>query len=117
MIKKILLMSLFFSTSILKAEGIDEKINEWFQPISDAWGGIVLYPIRFTDEISIPFEYTIDLETSSNTAGDSIIKNSFDFFSDSSKNSKTFTFSTGKMFNLSLQTLLSLNINNEEQII
>ena len=72
---------------------------------------------KLFNEISIPFEYTIDLETSSNTTGDSIIKNSFDFFTDSSQNSKTFTFSSGKMFNLSLQTLLSLKINNEEQII
>jgi hypothetical protein len=72
---------------------------------------------KLFNEISIPFEYTIDLETSSNTTGDSIIKNSFDFFTDSSQNSKTFTFSAGKMFNLSLQTLFSLNINNEEQII
>jgi len=72
---------------------------------------------KLFNEISIPFEYTIDLETASNTSGDSIIKNSFDFFTDSSQYSKSFTFSTGKMFNLSLQTLFSLKINNEEQII
>ena len=65
-------------------------------------------------QIVIPFEYTIDLETSSNAAGDSSIKNYLNLKSDSSE--VTFTFSTGKMFNLSLQTLLSLNINNEEQI-
>ena len=38
-----------------KAEGLDERINEWFKPIADAWVNIVLYPISFTDEISIPF--------------------------------------------------------------
>ena len=38
-----------------KAEGLDDKINEWFKPVADAWVNIVLYPISFTDEISIPF--------------------------------------------------------------
>jgi hypothetical protein len=66
-------------------------------------------------QIVIPFEYTIDLEVSSNVAGDSTIKNYLNLKSDSS--AITFTFSTGKMFNLSLQTLFSLNINTEEQII
>ena len=66
-------------------------------------------------QIVIPFEYMIDLEVSSNAAGDSSIKNYLNLKSDSS--AVTFTFSTGKMFNLSLQTLFSLNINTDEQII
>ena len=66
-------------------------------------------------QIVIPFEYTIDLEVSSNVAGVSSIKNYLNLKSDSS--AVTFTFSTGKMFNLSNQTLFSLKITNEEQII
>jgi hypothetical protein len=66
-------------------------------------------------QIVIPFEYTIDLEVSSNAAGVSSIKNYLNLKSDSS--AVTFTFSTGKMFNLSIQTLFSLKITNEEQII
>lgn len=63
-------------------------------------------------QIVIPFEYTIDLDVTSNAAGDSTVKNYLNLKSDSS--AVTFTFSTGKMFNLSLQTLFSLKINNEE---
>ena len=36
------------------SKGIDDKINDWFKPIADAWVNIVLYPINFSDEISIP---------------------------------------------------------------
>ena len=36
------------------SRGIDDKINDWFKPIADAWVSIVLYPINFSDEISIP---------------------------------------------------------------
>ena len=53
--KKILLTLTLVLPNITKAEGLDEKINEWFKPIADAWVDIVLYPISFTDEISIPF--------------------------------------------------------------
>ena len=53
--KKILLTLTLVLPNIIKAEGLDEKINEWFKPIADAWVDIVLYPISFTDEISIPF--------------------------------------------------------------
>ena len=66
-------------------------------------------------QIVIPFEYTIDLDVTSNASGDSTIKNYLNLKSDSSP--VTFTFSTGKMFNLSLQTLFSLKITNKEQII
>ena len=53
--KKTLLTLILLIPGLSKAEGLDEKINEWFKPIADAWVNIVLYPIQFTDEISIPF--------------------------------------------------------------
>ena len=31
----------------LRKKGIDDKINEWFTPIADGWGKIVLYPFHF----------------------------------------------------------------------
>lgn len=52
--KRILFTLTLLFPSLVKAKGLDEQINEWFKPIADAWGGIVLYPIEFTDEISIP---------------------------------------------------------------
>ena len=39
---------------MLEAKGLDERINEWFEPISKGWQSIVLFPIHFTDEIQIP---------------------------------------------------------------
>jgi len=64
-------------------------------------------------QIVIPFEYTIDLDITSNTAGDSEIKNYLNL-----KSSAPISFTLeGKMFNLSLQTLFSLKITNEEQIL
>ena len=65
-------------------------------------------------QIVIPFEYTIDLDVTSNTGGVSVVKN---YLNMKSSSAVTFTFNTGKMFNLSLQTLFSLKITNEEQII
>ena len=53
--KKILLTAILLIPALSKAEGLDDRINEWFKPIADAWVNIVLYPISFTDEISIPF--------------------------------------------------------------
>jgi len=35
-------------------KGLDERINEWFTPIADAWGSVIFYPIRFTDTIAVP---------------------------------------------------------------
>ena len=52
--KNISLFILMFPL-ISNAQGLDERINDWFQPIADIWVKIVLYPISFTDEISIPF--------------------------------------------------------------
>ena len=53
--KKIVLLFTLLFPLIIKAQGLDERINEWFKPIADAWVDIVLYPISFTNEISIPF--------------------------------------------------------------
>jgi len=53
--KKILLTLILLIPALSKAEGLDDRINEWFKPIADTWVNIVLYPISFTDEISIPF--------------------------------------------------------------
>ena len=52
-----LLLPVFTKAKALEQQikGLDEQINEWFKPIADAWVNIVLYPIQFTDEISIPF--------------------------------------------------------------
>ena len=52
--KRILFAIILLFPSFLKAEGLDQQINEWFKPIADTWGRIVLYPIEFTDQISIP---------------------------------------------------------------
>jgi len=53
--KRKILTLILLIPSLSKAEGLDDKINEWFKPIADAWVSIVLYPISFTDEINIPF--------------------------------------------------------------
>ena len=53
--KRLLLISILLIPSMLEAKGLDDRINEWFKPIADTWVNIVLYPISFTDEISIPF--------------------------------------------------------------
>ena len=39
--KMILALTILFPT-IIKAEGIDEKINEKFMPIADWWEGLIL---------------------------------------------------------------------------
>ncbi len=52
--KKILLIFTLLFPMFSHSRGIDDKINEWFKPIADAWVNIVLYPINFSDEISIP---------------------------------------------------------------
>ena len=52
--KKILLIFTLLFPMFSHSRGIDDKINDWFKPIADAWVNIVLYPINFSDEISIP---------------------------------------------------------------
>ena len=53
--KKILLLLTILTPAFSKAHGLDDRINEWFKPIADTWVNIVLYPITFSNEISIPF--------------------------------------------------------------
>ena len=52
--KKTLLFFTLLFPMFSHSRGIDDKINDWFKPIADAWVSIVLYPINFSDEISIP---------------------------------------------------------------
>ena len=52
--KKILLIFTLLFPIFSYPRGIDDKINDWFKPIADSWVSIVLYPINFSDEISIP---------------------------------------------------------------
>ncbi|WP_298535039.1 sodium:alanine symporter family protein [uncultured Algibacter sp.] len=35
-------------------KGMDEKFNEAFKPISDAWGSIVFYPVQFSENVGMP---------------------------------------------------------------
>ena len=49
---KILLLFPLFTFS--QEKGLDEKFNEWFKPISDAWGGIVFYPVTFPGGVQMP---------------------------------------------------------------
>jgi len=35
-------------------KGLDERFNDWFKPIADAWGSFVFYPIRITSDVGIP---------------------------------------------------------------
>ena len=64
---------------------------------------------KLYNEITIPYEYTIDMSTTTNTTGNSNVKNSFGL-----DNTGTVTF-TGKVLNVSLQTTFALNVMNEER--
>jgi len=39
----------------MPTKGLDERINEWFEPVAAAWGSVIFYPIQFTNSISVPF--------------------------------------------------------------
>lgn len=52
--KRILFVITILLPSIIKAEGLDEKINEKFMPIAELWEGLVLTPIPVLGE-RIPF--------------------------------------------------------------
>ena len=58
MMKKSLLSLLFitlpFLTFAQESKGLDEKFNEAFKPIADAWGGIIFYSIEITEGVSMP---------------------------------------------------------------
>ena len=45
----------FISSVLAQGEkGLDEKVNEWFSPISNAWAGFVFSSIKLTDSVSMP---------------------------------------------------------------
>lgn len=46
--------AVFAQDAVVAERGLDEKINDWFQPISEKWGSFVFYPINFTDTFSVP---------------------------------------------------------------
>ena len=50
--KKILLIFTLLFPMFSHSKGIDDKINDWFKPIADAWVNIVLYPINFSDNFT-----------------------------------------------------------------
>jgi len=52
--KRIFLALTILLPTIIKAEGIDEKINEKFMPIAEGWEGFILTPVEIAG-ISIPF--------------------------------------------------------------
>ena len=35
-------------------KGLDERFNDAFRPVADAWGGIVFYAVQLTDDVSMP---------------------------------------------------------------
>ena len=55
--KKLLLSLLILLTPFFvfaQEQGLDDKINDWFQPISDAWGEFIFYSIPIGDEVRAP---------------------------------------------------------------
>jgi AGCS family alanine or glycine:cation symporter len=55
--KKYLLsfIMLFVSLSLSSQEkGLDDKINDFFEPYANDWEALVLYPIKFSEDLSIP---------------------------------------------------------------
>lgn len=50
----LVLVAILSSNNLFAAEGIDEKINNWFAPIADAWEALVFTSIPLTDKLSIP---------------------------------------------------------------
>ncbi|WP_248723573.1 sodium:alanine symporter family protein [Seonamhaeicola sp. ML3] len=58
--KKYLLLFFTLTFSILTfaqetaEKGLDEKVNEWFAPISEAWSGFIFTSINLTEGVSMP---------------------------------------------------------------
>src|SRR5690625_6131232 len=52
----LLLVSCFviFIPTFAAARGIDERINDFFSPLADAWEALVLTSIPITRDISVP---------------------------------------------------------------
>ena len=64
---------------------------------------------KLYSEIHIPYEFIIDLSVSNNADGNSTIKNNFNL------DSTGISFISGKILNLSLQTMFALQITTEER--
>ena len=65
---------------------------------------------KLYNQITIPYKYSIDLDTTTNITGDSVINNNLNL------NAGTeVSFSGGKAFNLSLQLTMGFKINSEER--
>lgn len=45
---------LTFAQEVQQEPGLDQQINDWFQPFADWWASVVLYAIPITDTISVP---------------------------------------------------------------
>jgi AGCS family alanine or glycine:cation symporter len=55
---RLLLTTLFLPTVIFaqeKQKGLDERINEWFEPIAERWEKVVLFPVKFSESVQLPF--------------------------------------------------------------
>lgn len=52
----VLFASLFPFLSFAQEQemGFDEKFNNWFQPVADAWGGFIFYPIPIGGGVNAP---------------------------------------------------------------
>ena len=51
----LLFITLFTSLSLSSQEkGLDERINDFFEPYANDWEALVLYPIKFSEDYSIP---------------------------------------------------------------
>ena len=48
------LISVFTLFAQEQSKGLDERINEWFTPISNAWAGFVFTSVEITDGVSVP---------------------------------------------------------------
>lgn len=49
-----LLLSILPIVTFSQEKGLDEKFNDAFRPISDAWGGFVFYAINLSEQVSMP---------------------------------------------------------------
>ncbi len=47
-------MSLLTFAQEQAEKGLDERVNEWFTPISKAWSGLVFTAVNLTDDVSMP---------------------------------------------------------------
>ncbi|MBD0279257.1 MAG: sodium:alanine symporter family protein, partial [Flavisolibacter sp.] len=45
----------FAQNRAIEEKGLDERINDWFAPVANAWESIVFFPVRFSETIRVPF--------------------------------------------------------------